>query len=327
VRVGQRLMLAVLPAVVGVLSVAALAYWGQYARQAPEIVIVVAVIAALVSLALAWWNTQYVAHRVERLASRSVRAAERDAPAGHTPGDELDAIELSVHGLRDAVHAARADQTERERAAERRTAEWSALVEEVVAQVADGVHEVQLPLHILLESPFGALNENQEEMLAAARGAAEAADVKLRQARKLIELEHGTVAMHPRPIGLAELLRPALAIAEARAAKRGVTLRAVLSPATPRALADPMYAQEAVTIALADAVERTPAAGDLHVETAELDPTTLRVRVTGAEYATPPSLAMRLAERLVHAQGGALRLGAAEMTIDLPAEQMTRLRP
>ena len=45
-RVGQRLYLALLPAVLGVLTVAALAYWGQYAHaRRPEVVVVVAVIA------------------------------------------------------------------------------------------------------------------------------------------------------------------------------------------------------------------------------------------------------------------------------------------
>ncbi len=79
VRVGQRLMLAVLPAVIGVFSVAALAYWGQYAHQAPEMVIVVAAVAAVISLVLAWRNTRYVAHRVAQLATRAREEPDRPA--------------------------------------------------------------------------------------------------------------------------------------------------------------------------------------------------------------------------------------------------------
>jgi signal transduction histidine kinase len=323
-RVGQRLMLAVVPAVIGVLAVAALAYWGQYARQAPEIVIVVAVLASIASLILAWRNTRYVARRVEGIAVRSARTADARAAAA-TARDELDEIEERVHGLHSAAETARTDRTERA-SAERRADEWSALLEEVVAQVAEGVHEVQLPLHILLDSPFGALNENQEEMLAAARSAAESAEVKLRQARKLIDVERGTVRMQPKPVGLTELLRPALAIAEANAAKRGISLRPMLSPALPRAVVDSMHAQEAVTIALRDAVERTPVGGTLHVETSEADPSRLRIRVTGGSYAAPLSLAMRLAGGLLRVQGGALVAGDDEMTIQLPAEVVGRAR-
>ena len=46
-RVGQRLFVAVVPAVLGVCLVAALAYWGQYGRTAPAGLLVVALAASV----------------------------------------------------------------------------------------------------------------------------------------------------------------------------------------------------------------------------------------------------------------------------------------
>jgi signal transduction histidine kinase len=315
-RVGQRLMLAVTPAVVGVVAVAALAYWGQYARQAPEIVIIVAAAAAVGSLVLAWRNTRYVAHRIEHLAGR---AGERTT-AQESRADELDEIERSVHVLTGEVRSAQSELAEREAASERRSAEMTALLHDLTGQVAERLSEVQLPLHILLDSPFGELNENQEEMLHSARDAAEAADVRVRQVQKFVELERGAVQMQVRPVGLAELLRPAIAIAEARARKRGVALRATVSPSAPRVVVDPVHAQEAVTLALVDVVDRAATGGEVHVETAEAERSTVIVRVTGAAGDAAASLPLRLAERLIRAQGGAMRQGSGELVIEMLVE-------
>ena len=50
-KVGQRLFLAVIPAVLGVFTVALLAYFGQYARTAPEALVVHRDVIAAVGLA------------------------------------------------------------------------------------------------------------------------------------------------------------------------------------------------------------------------------------------------------------------------------------
>ena len=134
-RVGQRLFLAVVPAVVGVLTVAALSYYGRYAYVVPEWVVAIAIVAAGGSLVVAWMNTRYVARRIDRLAARvgespsppnapaprSVTKAvtnvaqkmtdvvvPHDAPHG-TP-DELDAIERTMDRLSEAVSDAEAER-------------------------------------------------------------------------------------------------------------------------------------------------------------------------------------------------------------------------
>ncbi len=81
-RVGQRLFLAVIPAVIGILAVAALYYWGQFARVVPEWVVAIAIVAATLSLVISWMNTRYIATRIDRLAARvgETRAADVRAP-------------------------------------------------------------------------------------------------------------------------------------------------------------------------------------------------------------------------------------------------------
>jgi hypothetical protein len=72
-----------------------------------------------------------------------------------------------------------------------RLAECVTELDALVATAAERMREVLLPLHILLENRFGDLNENQEEMLEAARRSADAADAALRHARRVVERARG----------------------------------------------------------------------------------------------------------------------------------------
>src|ERR1700694_1952313 len=99
-KISHRLFLGVIPSVVGLFTVAGLAYWGQYAHTAPQLVVWAAGAATLVSLVAACGNTRYVAHRVERLASTK---------GGDEEVDELDVIEQRVELLGEAATTAKAD--------------------------------------------------------------------------------------------------------------------------------------------------------------------------------------------------------------------------
>jgi len=67
-KISHRLYLTALPAIIGVLVVAALAYWGQYAHAVPQLLVVVAAVATIGSVVLSWNNARYVVQRIERLA-------------------------------------------------------------------------------------------------------------------------------------------------------------------------------------------------------------------------------------------------------------------
>jgi signal transduction histidine kinase len=346
-KVGQRLFLAVLPAVLGLFLVAALAYWGRYARTAPELVVVLAAVAAIVSLIVSWRNTRYVVHRVQRLAGHmvsmnddthgSMPTVRRDAlrdlgiqlPGANERGagrdrDELDHIEATVAGLSSAVVRAREDALRQDREALERAREIEALLQAVTARFAARTQEAQLPLHILLSSPFGSLNENQEEMLGAAMSAVDLIDTDVRDLQKLLQLHRGELSIVTQPINLAELLRPTLAIAAARAESAHVQLRPVVSDTAPRAVVDAVHAQEAMTSILTDAIAHTANGGDVDVDAGEGDRSRIRVTITRrpvlAGAADAVSLEMRLARRLLEAQGCSFTSDGAVTVVDMPSE-------
>jgi len=129
------------------------------------------------------------------------------------------------------------------------------LLDAVLGPLADTLREVGLPLHILLESRFGDLNENQVEMIEAARQAADAADVILRRAERVRAIERQPRIDRDETTRPIDLCRGALAIAGARAAGRGVRFTADLSPALPRVRGDRAHLEEALTLICCDAAE------------------------------------------------------------------------
>ncbi|HEY2898302.1 MAG TPA: hypothetical protein VGJ12_14275 [Gemmatimonadaceae bacterium] len=334
-KVGQRLFLSVVPAVLGLFFVAALAYWGRYARTAPELVIVLAAVAALASLVVAWRNTSYVAHRVQRLAGHSWRTnGESIASRQHALRelgivDELDDIEATVAGLSDAIVRARVDAARHEHEAVERAQEGEALLQAVSARFAVRAQEAQLPLHILLSSPFGELNENQEEMLGAAMSAVNAIDADVRELRKLVQLNRGELSIESQPMNFAELLRPTLAIAAARAEAAQVQLRAMTADAIPRVIVDAVQAQEALTSLLTDAIAHTEKGGDVDVDADEIEPSRVRITIAHrpvlAATDTAVSLEMRLARRLLEAQGCTIEVTGSSTMIGLPAESASQV--
>ena len=87
--------------------------------------------------------------------------------------------------------------------------------------------------------------------------------------RKLLDLERGAVAFVIQPIGVAELLRAPLAIAAARAEKRGVGYEWSVPSTMPRVRVDLSHMQEALTSALGLAIDQTPEGGRIALEVRE----------------------------------------------------------
>ena len=229
--------LTVAPALVGVLTVAALAYWGQYEHRVPTLVLIAAALATAGTLVLGWLNARYVAERVERLAAGHVSAQP----------DELDAIETVVDRLSDAVAVAESGKADRERAAVERTQDYAALMATIADDVAKSLEEVRLPLHILLENRFGELNDNQEEMLGAARGAADAADAEIVALRELADLDRGARTLRRDRILPGDLIQALVPTLLAQAEKNGVTLHVDIEPLVPAIWGDRPQLQAALS--------------------------------------------------------------------------------
>jgi len=329
VTVGQRLFLAVVPAIIGVFAVAGLAYWGEYGRQAPHLLVLAGVIASLGSLIMTWVNTRYVARRIQRLAGTDASASRplglrglADAVTGRAIAtdtrDELDRIESTVQELNDAVSQARVEGAARVAAAESRAGEYATLLSDATGDAMKQLDEARLPLHILLDNHFGDLNENQEEMLAAARSAVEVADQRLRRLREIADIDRGAVTLRRDAVRAGDLIASLLPGLNALGQEVGVSVTADVAPALPRVSGDRARLQEACTLLLAERL-RALQPGASCTLTAGPDRASVRIDLRYGGPATPVAGAdAALARRLIDAAGGSVEDKAGETVITLP---------
>ena len=304
-KISQRLFLGVIPSIVGLFTVAGLAYWGEYAHQAPEVVVWAAGVATLLSLAIAWRETRYVAHRVERLAST------RDGDEI----DELDVIEHRVEVLGEAASAAKADAARAAEDAGRRTVEYATLLAEAATSASKQLAEARLSLHVLQDNHFGELNDNQEEMIAAAREATEAAEVELKNLREIADIDRGALTLRRDLVKPGELIKSLLPVLNAQASRQGVRILTELEPALPRVVGDRGRLQDALGLILKDAVRYAVPGTSISIHAAS-EPTRVQIIVNhGSPHSYTGDVA--LADRLILAQGGSVTHTGDATTIAL----------
>jgi signal transduction histidine kinase len=305
-KVSQRLFLGVIPSVVGLFTVAGLAYWGQYHHTAPVMVVWAAGAATIISLVVAWRETRYVAQRVERLASTK---------GGDEKVDELDVIEQRVESLGEAATAARADAARAAEDAGRRNIEYATLLAEAATSASRQLAEARLSLHVLQDNHFGELNDNQEEMIGAAREATEAAEVELKHLREIADIDRGALALRRDLVKPGELIKSLLPILSAQATKQGVRILSELEPALPRVVGDRGRLQDALGLILKDAVRYAIPGTSISIHAAS-EPARIKIIVNhGSPHSYTGDVA--LADRLITAQGGSVTHQPEGTTISL----------
>jgi signal transduction histidine kinase len=310
-RVSHRLLLTLLPAFVGLLTVVSLAYWGQYQRQAPHFAVLAAAVALGASVLLALRNARYLAQRIERLA-------------GSEPGravDELDSIEQSVERLEADLAAAREGEGRSKQAAAEERSELTTLLSSAAGTATTALDEIRLPLHILLENRFGDLNENQEEMLGAAQAAAEEASALLQRLRLIADLERGAVELRRDPLRVDDIVRGLLPTLQSLGERREVRVVADLAPALPRVPADSTYLNEALSILLRNAVNRTAEKGEVRISV-QAHPGMVRVTSTSGSDEIP-LLDEALVRRLTRQMAIHVTKADGSINIDLPVAPLT----
>lgn len=320
-RVTTRLYLAALPSVIGVLAVAGLAYWGQYAHAVPEIILAVAIAATVVTFVMSWTNVRYVALRVERLArngrtpnrSRTSRQTVAGPMASSNNLDELDTIEGVVTQLSNAVQSAELGR-ERELTEHReRRREYAEILGSVAASVTRKLDDVRLPLHILLENHFGELNENQEEMLGAARVSAEQIFDELSAMTDLAELELGQILLRKDRVFPADMLNAILPIIRSQAIAKGIELRVEIAPLIPAFHVDASRLQRALLLLLTDAVTAASDDAEMHLRLViEGEGIVVEMSVVPEHESSTPVL---FARRIVEATGGQVLQSNGVLTI------------
>lgn len=191
------------------------------------------------------------------------------------------------------------------------------LLDALLGPLAERLREVSLPLHILLENRFGDLNDNQLEMIEAARQGADEADQLLRLVRRVRGLQDGAAAPAPTDVRPLDLLRAPVALAAAHGESRGVTVELDASPALPYVRGERSHLEEAMSLLLSEAVRTAPERTTLTV-LAEAAGGSVVVRVAPWRTTMESSLDQLLASRLLAADGAALEREDEAVVVRLP---------
>ncbi|MFN8579457.1 MAG: hypothetical protein U0163_00560 [Gemmatimonadaceae bacterium] len=250
--IAWRLAAGVLPSVLAVGLVVGLFYYGEMGREAPRIILVLASALTAVSLVVAWANARYFADRIARLA----RATDLSS-SGSGRTDEFDRIERAVGNLGSALSAAEADRARQNAIAAAHLRDEATMVAGVVNDSLAQLDEVRLPLHILLESRFGELNENQEELLRDARTAADAMDVALRRLGQVADADRGALPVQLELVQINDVVRSVLPLARASSERQGAHVEATFEPGLARVKADRARLAEALALLTTDAARET----------------------------------------------------------------------
>jgi len=328
--VAWRLAAGVLPSVLAVGLVIGLFYYGEAGRAAPRVILVVAAALTGVSIVVAWMNATYFADRLARLA----RATEQ-ASGVRGPTDEFDRIEHAVGTLGSALTAAEAERARTDAMAAARLHEQGTMLAGVVADAISQLDEVRLPLQILLESPFGELNENQEELLRDARSAADTIDVALRRLGQVADVDREALPVQRELVQVNDVVRSVLPLARAAAERHGARTETTLEPGLPRVVADRTRLAEALALFATDAAEDAGPEHPLTISTARdgsravirMAPASARARdlgpapaptgerVSGDRASSTGSPPLILASRLIAAQGGDVAVDPAGVVL------------
>jgi two-component system sensor histidine kinase AtoS len=319
--IALRLAAGLLPSILAVALVVSLFYYGEYERAAPRAILIAAAVLTLASIVVAWANATYFAERLARLARSTSKVS-----GGSERTDEFDRIERAVGKLDSALTAAEAERARSDAMAAARLHEQATMLAGVVNDTLAQLDQVRLPLQILLESPFGDLNENQEELLRDARAAADAIDLALRRLGQVADIDREALPVQRELVQINDVVRSVLPVARAVAERRGARTETALEPGLPRVVADRARLAEALSLFLADSAGESSGSTSLRISTARsgssavirIAPVSASARARAstpadagpgeADGASGESSPLILASRLISAQGGEVGL-------------------
>ena len=307
--IGARLLLGLVPSLLSAGLVAGLGYWGEYGRQAPHASVAVAAVLAALTLVLTLWNVQYLVRRFDRVTEIIVAEAARRAGDKRSGGtDEFDRIEQVVGELGHALTQSEAERARADAQASARLQEQSTLLAALVRDTLARLDDVRMPLHILLETKFGDLNENQEELLRDARTASDEMDAALRRMGQVADADRDAMPVQRELVQVNDVVRAILPLIRASAERRGARVAVSLEPGLPRVLADRARLAEALTLlatlsaSVSDGTHPVSVGTRREGQTGVIELSPLPQDPGGAGAA--------LAERLVMVQGGVVVRGA-----------------
>ena len=317
--VATRLQLSTLPALVGLVSVALLAWFGEYQREAPEVLVVLVAVTAVSTSLLAWYNARLLARRVREVSVgfRALDLTQHAATAGGDELDELDRIRDAVQTIVAAELGQRAVVAERVLAADRRVAEYETLLGTVCADVQKRLEETRLALHILQTSPFGELNENQDELVAAARAAAEQANDELHTLSRLAALSGTVAALSQQRTAVRTLLEVPLAMAFGGASEVDSRVRVSISAEVPPVSVALTAAHEALAVLCRVAADALSPGESLTVDVTGGDATVIVTVAPFPAVVEPMPIRVALALRALHGTTAKVEVGGGQLILHL----------
>jgi signal transduction histidine kinase len=316
--VGSRLLLGLVPSLLAAAMVAGLVYWGEYGRKAPEAVVAASVVLAALTLALTLWNVRYLVRRFDRITEIIQAEASRD-PAGARTGatDEFDRIEHVVGHLGSALTMAEAQRARTDAQTAAHLWEQSTMLAALVRDALARLDDVRLPLHILLETRFGELNENQEELLRDARTASDEMDSALRQLGQVADADRDAMPVKRELVQVNDVVRAILPLIRASAERHGARVDVVLEPGLSRVLADRARLAEALSLLAALAAGASGTDRPVVVSTRRQDGAVVIDILPFPTGTTAGVASAALAERLVTVQGGEVLRAAGGVTVHM----------
>lgn len=203
--------------------------------------------------------------------------------------------------------------------ADERVAQWEQLIHDVVQLSLRQIEEARLALHILQSNPFGELNENQEELVAAARTAMDAADGELRTMARVVSASARVGVATASSIRLRSLLEVPLAMAMGGTQEVRETVRLPEIDELPAVVVDVPSVQEALAQLLRDCVSSHPSGEPLTLTGSHTSSTvTLKIPMDTTAYIGAPPLRFYLAKALLQSSGVALGVADGSISLQLP---------
>jgi signal transduction histidine kinase len=191
------------------------------------------------------------------------------------------------------------------------------LLAATVRGVTAQMDEVRLPLHILLDARFGELNENQEELLVAARAAADGIDGAVRRLAVVADADRDALMVRTEPVAINDVVRAVLPMVRATADRRNVRVDVALEPALPRVWANRAALAETIALMAGLAAERLGEGDAMSIgTTAEESQCVLQISPAEASLLDEPLVIGAM--RVLHAQNATAGVAHGAVEIVLP---------
>ncbi len=191
--------------------------------------------------------------------------------------------------------------------------QYSSTIADAIGSAERALMDASMPIHILLTTKFGELNDNQEEMVGAAAGALNRIAQELAVLKALVCAAQAGPTTQRRPARIGDVLRALEPELRDLAARVGASLKLSVEPGLPHAWGDDRQLRDGIRLALIDDIRFATPGTIVEISVTATPSEILVSALTGAQRSASGTL--MLAERILAAQGARLELGDGRSSI------------